>query len=359
MRSQSWTQLLAVIRLEMKKTFFARRGLWVYLLAAAPVLLFLGHSIDVPIERQRLMNLAAGHPVPTANLHAIRRGMTIEEVVKRLGQPYSKRSFVREIGSRQRLERTFYRYTDGLSEYRFVFDDGDLTSIRYEEPETLKDTTLSFAALFQYFDLRVAVFFGCVGIFTNLFRGEMLDKSLHYYLLTPMRRELLVAGKYLAALIATVTIFTLSTALQLPAMLMQFKGAEISAYLHAGGWGQFAAYLGVTALACAAYGSLFMCTGLIFRNPIIPAAVILLWESVNLFLPTALKKISLTFYLQSLCPVLPPPDESMSLPLRLMVSAVTPATTSVAISGVVIFTIILLTVAAARARKLEINYSTE
>ena len=66
------------------------------------------------------------------------------------------------------------------------------------------------------------MFFGCVGIFTNLFRGEMLDKSLHFYLLTPVRREILLAGKYLAGLLATVVIFTASVALQWEAMLWQF-----------------------------------------------------------------------------------------------------------------------------------------
>ena len=28
-----------------------------------------------------------------------------------------------------------------------------------------------------------------MGIFSNLFRGEMLEKTLHYYFLTPIRRE--------------------------------------------------------------------------------------------------------------------------------------------------------------------------
>ena len=40
-----------------------------------------------------------------------------------------------------------------------------------------------------------------MGIFSNLFRGEMLEKTLHYYYLTPLRREVLVAGKYLAGLV--------------------------------------------------------------------------------------------------------------------------------------------------------------
>ena len=44
----------------------------------------------------------------------------------------------------------------------------------------------------------VVIFFGCLGIFMNLFRGEVLDRSLHYYFLAPVRREVLVIGKYLA-----------------------------------------------------------------------------------------------------------------------------------------------------------------
>ena len=46
-----------------------------------------------------------------------------------------------------------------------------------------------------------------MGIFSNLFRGEMLEKTLHYYYLTPMRRELLVAGKYLAGLAVALVLF--------------------------------------------------------------------------------------------------------------------------------------------------------
>ena len=68
--------------------------------------------------------------------------------------------------------------------------------------ETLPKSQLIFATSFQFYFLRLAVFFGCVGIFINLFRGEMLSKSLHFYMLTPMRREVLLAGKYLAGLLA-------------------------------------------------------------------------------------------------------------------------------------------------------------
>src|ERR1700727_1565805 len=77
---------------------------------------------------------------------------------------------------------------------------------------SLGDDSIAFAALFQFFYLRGAIFFGCVGIFCNLFRGEMLEKTLHYYYLTPVRRELLVAGKYLAGVTVAVIVFVTSAA---------------------------------------------------------------------------------------------------------------------------------------------------
>jgi hypothetical protein len=50
------------MRLELRKTFFARRGLWVYLLAFAPLLLFLAHSIYMPRERDRLARINSRSP---------------------------------------------------------------------------------------------------------------------------------------------------------------------------------------------------------------------------------------------------------------------------------------------------------
>ena len=66
--------------------------------------------------------------------------------------------------------------------------------------DTLGQDIQIFAGIFQFFYLRIAIFFGCVGIFSNLFRGEMMDKSLHYYMLAPVRREVLVDGKFLSGL---------------------------------------------------------------------------------------------------------------------------------------------------------------
>ena len=207
--------------------------------------------------------------------------------------------------------------------------------------------------------LRLAVFFGCVGIFVNLFRGEMLDKSLHFYMLTPMRREVLLAGKYVAGLLATVVIFTSSTALQWWAMLWQFERGVIVDFLAGSGWTQFAAYLSVTALACVGYGSIFLAVGLLFRNPIIPTAVVLMWESVNPFLPPLLKKTSMIYYLQSLCPVTAPPDENMPPIIKLLISPTEPATTLAAVTCIVLLTFIVLVLTGHLARRLQINYGAD
>jgi hypothetical protein len=359
MKTFALGQILAVIRLELRKTFFARRGLWIYLLALAPVLLFFGHSIYAPREQQRLARLAAPHPISAKALRAIHRGMSRKEVLKDLGQPYFQRTWRHRRGPRRFREHVFYAYTDGRSDFHFFFADGRLRFIRRNDPDTLAKLSVIFATVFQYYYLRLAVFFGCVGVFINLFRGEMLDKSLHFYLLTPMRREVLTVGKYLAGLLATVAIFTASTALQIAAMLWEFGQGAVAGYLAAGGWHQIWAYMGITALACVGYGSIFLAAGLLFRNPIIPAAAVLIWEGANLFLPPTLKHLSLIFYLQSLCPVVAAPAGNLPPLLALLISAAQPASRAVALACVLIFSLAVVAVSCLRARTLEISYGTD
>ena len=68
-----------------------------------------------------------------------------------------------------------------------------------------------YAAIYGGLILRTLVFFGCAWVFMNLFRGEVVDRSLHYYFLAPVRREVLVVGKYLSGLIATIVLFSITT----------------------------------------------------------------------------------------------------------------------------------------------------
>jgi ABC-type transport system involved in multi-copper enzyme maturation permease subunit len=360
-------QIASIIRLEMRKTFFAKRGLWIYLLALAPVGIYFAHSIDALDERGSRRRLAGDRPVSAEAAQSITNGMTLDEVVAQLGPPHDETQFRPEFRGKRKGKspaeappvRGMYRYSDGKDVYNFYYLGDRVDGINRDTGDSMSEDSLIFAFVFQSFYLRLAVFFGCVGVFMNLFRGEMLDKSLHFYMLAPVRREVLTVGKYLAGLIATVTIFTTSTFLQMLAMSWHFDGQEFSQYLAGPGWGHAAAYLGVTALACLGYGSVFLAAGLLFRNPIIPAAAVLLWEGANLFLPAVLKKISIIFYLQSLSPVVAPPDQNMPPPLRLLINSAEPTPAPIAILGLLVVTGVVLALAARQARRLEINYGTD
>ncbi len=204
---------------------------------------------------------------------------------------------------------------------------------------------LFFIALFQFI-LRFVLYFGCVWIFMNLFRGEIIDRSLHYYFLTPIRREVLVAGKYLAAWLTASAVFGGSTALCYVAVHGYLGGG--SAALAPSVVGVLLQYLGVVALGCLGYGAVFLVVGLFLRSLIVPALVIFTWESLNTFLPAFLKKISVVFYLQGLIP-LPPPDAPVSILAE-------PVSLWIALPGILLFTAVTLAAAAWRIRKVEIVY---
>ena len=72
-----WAQIKAVIRLEMRKTFFARRGLWIYVLAALPVLLFVAYAIANSTSRHRRATVVARRgekPLTYQDLLAVHAG---------------------------------------------------------------------------------------------------------------------------------------------------------------------------------------------------------------------------------------------------------------------------------------------
>jgi ABC-type transport system involved in multi-copper enzyme maturation permease subunit len=208
-----------------------------------------------------------------------------------------------------------------------------------------------FANLYEGMILRTIIFFGCAWIFMNLFRGEVVDRSLHYYFLSPLRREVLVCGKYLSGLVASVVLFGLSTAGSLLFLYIGLGSAGANYFADGPGKGQAFAYLGITVLACIGYGAAFMVIGLFFRNPIIPALLIYGWEWINFLLPPMLKKISVIHYLHSLSPV-PVPEGPFA-----MVAEATPA--YISIPGLLIVTGAVLALASLRIRRMEIMYGGE
>lgn len=270
-------QIAAVIRLELKKTFFTRRGWWVYLLALAPVALTLFHSLMM------------------ARFHTYgRRGHQVS---------------------------------------------GD---------------TLLFAVMFQTYFLHLGIYFGCVGIFANLFRTEMLEKTLHYYFLAPIRREWLVIGKYVSGLLVAGTLFALSVALSMY-FVGQHQGPAWSSFLVDGpGLGQLAKYVMITLLGVLGYGAIFLMAGLYTRNPMIPAAALWVWENLNPFLPSFLKKLSIIFYVKGLCPVSLP--ASAPTPLALLAVDTDPISGRWAVPGLLLVTAAILAYGARSARRAEISY---
>jgi ABC-type transport system involved in multi-copper enzyme maturation permease subunit len=205
--------------------------------------------------------------------------------------------------------------------------------------------------IFQTFILRFVVFLGCLAIFTNLFRGEIVDRSLHYYLLSPVRRELLAVGKYLSGLAATAMVFTVMTVASY-LLLYATSPQALSGYFFGGpGLGHLVAYVGITILACFGYGAVFMLLGVMFRNPVIPAAFILGWEIINSYLPSLLKKISVIHYLNSLAPV--PVDMG---PFALIGEPTSPW---VAVPGLLLVCAALLGAAALLVRHMEISYGND
>src|SRR5687767_13206133 len=80
-----------------------------------------------------------------------------------------------------------------------------------DEMQNFGELSMVYAAIYGGLILRTLIFFGCAWVFMNLFRGEVVDRSLHYYFLSPVRREVLLVGKYLSGLIATIVLFSITT----------------------------------------------------------------------------------------------------------------------------------------------------
>jgi ABC-type transport system involved in multi-copper enzyme maturation permease subunit len=268
---QLWfSQLGAVLRIELKKTLLMRRSIWIYLLAFTPAALF-----------------------------------AMDALLKVSGRTGS-----------------------------------------------IAESTEILAYTFQVFYLRIGVFFACLGMFTWLFRGEIVEKSLHYYFLAPMRRELLVAGKFLAGFITTSLLFAASVLVSF-IFVYSVSGAAGQEFIwHGPGLGHLMSYLLVTVLACLGFGSIFLALSLLFKNPILPGAVVLLWETIHPIAPALLQKFSVIFYLRQLSPVTIPPEGLMAL----FTVVVEPVSPWLAIPGLLILSFAILIFAAMRIRKTEISY---
>jgi ABC-type transport system involved in multi-copper enzyme maturation permease subunit len=215
--------------------------------------------------------------------------------------------------------------------------------------------TQILAGLFQFFLLRVGLFLGCMASFGGMFRREVMQRTLHHLFLAPMRRELLVFGRFAGAWMTVFLVFSAGWILATATMYGHSGPAGWEFLRHGPGLSHLASYLGILALGTLGFGAVFMAVGLTFRNPAVPAVALLAFETFSGLLPGWLQRLSVTFYLKPLLPLLLP-DEG---PVALFSFVVEPVTPAVAVVGLCCFALLVLVLASWRVRRLEVNYSNE
>jgi ABC-type transport system involved in multi-copper enzyme maturation permease subunit len=162
--------------------------------------------------------------------------------------------------------------------------------------------TERYAVLFEAYMLRFAIFISCGVIFSQLIRGDILEKTLHYHLMAPVRREVIVLGKYAASVIFTFTLFGVCTLLSF-VLLYYPVPAFSSFFLDGPGIPHLLQYLATVLVACLSYGALSLLIGILFKNPGPPMLMILGWESLSFLMPETLQQFSIVHYLHVLMPI--------------------------------------------------------
>jgi len=277
-KEQPWrlfsSQISVLTRNEVRRNLFARRRIWIYLLALMPVLILIAHNI-------------------------------------------------------------FDRF--GI------------------DPTQIEKDTHILAGIVQLYYFRLGIFFACMGIFTWLFRGEMVERTLHYQFLVPVRREVLVVGKFLAGAIISIALFETAVLACFYFTYSRF-GSAGKAYIFDGpGLGHLWAYLLVTALACLGYGAVFLALSLLFKNPIVPGVLLMGWETIAPIFPAWAQRLSVTFYLKHLCPVSLP----LEGPLAIFTIVAQPVAPVIAVLGLLCLTIAVLVLSCFLIHRIEITYTTE
>ena len=226
---------------------------------------------------------------------------------------------------------------------------------RNMNPAQIEEDTQVLAGIVQLYYFRLGIFFACMAIFTWLFRGEMVERTLHYQFLVPVRREVLVVGKFLAGALIAIALFETAVLACFYFMYSRFGTAGKSYVFDGPGLAQLGSYLLVTVLACLGYGAVFLAFSLLFKNPIIPGVVIMGWEAIAPIFPAWAQRLSITFYLKHLCPV--------SLPIRGPLAIFTvvsePVSPFIAVLGLLSLTIAILALSCFLIHRMEITYTAD
>lgn len=202
-----------------------------------------------------------------------------------------------------------------------------------------------YANLYHALIVRVVLFFGCLALFLNLVRGEVEERTMHYLLLTPIRRPLLVLGKYVAAVGSSSLLFGTAT---IGSFLLVHLPQGIATAFTASSLRQLAAYWGMTVLGCIGYGAFFLLLGCLLRSPGPLVALFFAWEWFEFLLPPLLKQVSVVHYLKALTPV--PIAEG---PFALLAD---PTPAPLAVLQVAIYAAVAVSLAAWAASRADLDY---
>lgn len=219
----------------------------------------------------------------------------------------------------------------------------------------LSDDTDVLAGVVQFYYIRLGIFFGCLVIFSRLIRGEMTERSIHFYLLAPVRREILLLGKFAAGSISALLLFGAAVIGDFVLIYAGFGPAGQEYVLNGPGLGQLEAYLVIVVLGCLGYGAVFLLLSMTFRNPTPAAMLVLGWEAINPVMPSLLQKISVASYLRHLMPITVPGDGIFAL----LTVQTEPVAGWMAALGLLILIVIVLAYSCFKIRRLEIRYTAE
>jgi len=223
------------------------------------------------------------------------------------------------------------------------------------DPSSIGDDTQMLASIVQLYYIRLAVFFGCLGIFSRLIRGEMIERSLHFYLLSPVRREVLLLSKFAAGSATALLLFVTATLADFALIYLPFGAAGRDYLFNGPGIEQLEAYVLIIVLGCLGYGAVFLLLSMMFKNPTPGALLFLGWEAVNPVLPSLLQKLSVASYLRHLMPVT---IEAKGL-IAVLTVETEPVAGWIATLGLLLLITAVLFYSCYRIRTLEIRYTTE
>jgi hypothetical protein len=223
------------------------------------------------------------------------------------------------------------------------------------DPSSIGDDTQMLASIVQLYYIRLAVFFGCLGIFSRLIRGEMIERSLHFYLLSPVRREVLLLSKFAAGSATALLLFVTATLADFALTYLPFGVAGRDYLFNGPGMEQLEAYVLIIMLGCLGYGAVFLLLSMMFKNPTPGALLFLGWEAINPVMPSLLQKLSVASYLRHLMPV----DIAANGLIAVLTVETEPVAGWVAALGLVLLITVVLLYSCYRIRTLEIRYTTE